>query len=298
MIELRKLGLIEFVAGPVVTGGVLHGSFNRQGLTVDSEQTQSSTEQMKGLCAGKWHIASTAFDNVLAWSGRDGHDIVAIAPASQGVNLPVCVRPEIRSWDDLRGKPLAVDAVDTAYALVLRRILQAHGLELDHGDYRLVPAGAPLHRFESMAKGETFAAILNPPWDQRAVESGMKQFGDHREVLPDYPGSVYAVTRNFAEANRESVKGFLGGLIDATNWLLDPATSDVAVRELSTSGGTAEKLVRAGLARVPRDLNLNMDGMRVVLDLRVRFGMTPGRGSDLATYIDASFAREAMATMR
>ena len=298
MNELRKLGLIEFIASPVVTGGVLHGSFARQGLVIESEQTHSSTEQMKGLCAGTWHMASTAFDNVLAWSGREGHEIVAIAPAAQGVFLPVIVRPEIRSWDDLRGKPLAVDAVDTAYALVLRRILQAHGLEMDNGDYSLVPAGAPPQRYESMAKGETFAAILNPPWDHRAVEDGMALFGDHREVLPDYPGAVYAVTRTFAEANRTWVTGFLKGLIDATGWLLDPATSDLAVRQMSAGEGGGEKPVRARLARVPRELTLNRDGLRVVLDLRVRFGMTPGLGSDLATYVDTSYAEEAMKTMR
>src|SRR3990167_2018961 len=261
MNELRKLGLIEFIASPVVTGGVLHGSFARQGLVIESEQTHSSTEQMKGLCACTWHMASTAFDNVLAWSGREGHEIVAIAPAAQGVALPVIVRPEIRSWDDLRGKPLAVDAVDTAHALVLRR-------------------------------------ILHPPWDHRAVEDGMTLFGDHREVLPDYPGAVYAVTRTFAESNRTWVTGFLKGLIDATGWLLDPATSDLAVRQMSAGEGGGEKPVRERLARVPRELTLNRDGLRVVLDLRVRFGMTPGLGSDLATYVDASYAEEAMKTMR
>src|SRR5947209_2058043 len=102
--------------------------FAVEDLDVELLVTPNSTDQMRGLSKGDWQIVSTAFDNVLGWSGREGAEIVAIAQVSQGIALPVYVRPEIKSWDDLRGKKLAVDAVDTAYALVLRRIILAHGL--------------------------------------------------------------------------------------------------------------------------------------------------------------------------
>ncbi len=71
---------------------------------------------------------------MLAWSGREGAEIIAVAHTDSGIILPLFVRPEIRSWDDLRGRRLAADAVDTAFALVLRRILLEHGLDLDRGD--------------------------------------------------------------------------------------------------------------------------------------------------------------------
>ena len=122
MADLRTVRLISFGASPVVTAGTLHGSFERQGIVIDHTETPNSTVQMRGLSTGEFDIASTAFDNVLAWSGREGAEIVAIAPAGQGIVLPVVVRPEINDWEDLRGKPLAVDAVDTAFALVLRRV--------------------------------------------------------------------------------------------------------------------------------------------------------------------------------
>ena len=72
---------------------------------------------------------------------------------AQGITLPVYVRPEIHSWQDLRGKPLAVDAVDTAYALVLRRILLEHDLVMDRADYSLIAKGTTGHRLESMIAG-------------------------------------------------------------------------------------------------------------------------------------------------
>jgi len=263
-------------------------------LAIDHTETPNSTVQMRGLSTGEFDIASTAFDNVLAWSGREGAEIVAIAPAGQGIVLPVVVRPEINDWEDLRGKPLAVDAVDTAFALVLRRVLQAHGLDLDEGDYEFVPAGATGYRFESMEKGETFAAVLNPPWNQRAIEAGMKAFGDHREVLPNYPGGVYAVSRKFTEENRDVVVGFLKGLIEASNWIADPATADLAAKRLAAESGSPEDEVKSRLGRITPDMTINRGGLEVVLDLRVRFGLTPPMGPDLSAYVDSSYGESAI----
>ena len=187
MTSMTKVGLITFGESAAIALARAAGLMEAEGLDVEVTRTPSSTEQMRGLINGRWQIASTAFDNVLAWSEREGPEVVAIARAGSGVNLPVYVRPEIATWDDLRGKALAVDAVDTAFGLVLRRILQEHDLELDR-DYTFVPAGATGYRLESMEKGETFAGVLNPPWSKRAEEVGMKLMARHDEVVPGYPG--------------------------------------------------------------------------------------------------------------
>src|SRR5262245_41189798 len=182
--------------------GRANGFFAETKIEIDVRVTPNSTEQMRGLGRGSWQIVSTAFDNVLGWSGREGAEFVAIAQISTGGTLPIYVRPEIKSWDDLRGKALAVDAIDTAFALVLRRVLLAHGLEMERGDYSLVAKGTTGFRLDSMIKGATFAGVLNPPWDAQAVAAGMVRFADHREVLPDYPGGVYAMERRWGTANR------------------------------------------------------------------------------------------------
>jgi ABC-type nitrate/sulfonate/bicarbonate transport system substrate-binding protein len=295
MADERTLKLITFGQSAAVTAADIHGLFAAESLKIEHVVTPSSTEQMRGLGEGRYDIASTAFDNVLAWSGREGVEIVAVAPASLGVNLPVVVRPEIKEWEDLRGKPLAVDAVDTAFALVLRRILMAHGLEMDRGDYTLVPAGATGYRFESMEKGETFAAILNPPWNARAVEAGMTAFGNHMDVLPGYPGGVYAVTRKWANENAEALAGFLRSLGGALSWVRDPATAELAARRIGVEEGTSAEEAQSAFTRLPGDLTLPMDGLKIVLDLRVLFGLTPAMGPDIAVYCDSSYAEAALA---
>ena len=159
--ELRKIRLNVFRVDAATVAAKVNGYFAGEGLEVDVTPTPNSTDQMRGLSQGKFDIVSTAFDNVLAWSGKEDAEIVAIAQISDKTVLPVFVRPEIQNWSDLKGKKLAADAVDTAFALVLRRILLANGLDMAKGDYELVALGATGARLESMIKGETYAGILN-----------------------------------------------------------------------------------------------------------------------------------------
>lgn len=272
--------------------GRAKGMFTGQDLEVDVMVTPNSTDQMRGLGKGSWQIVSTAFDNVLGWSGREGAEMIALAQVAQGITLPVYVRPEIKTWEDLRGKPLAVDAVDTAYALVLRRVLLAHGLEMGRGDYTLIAKGTTGHRLDSMMQGETFAGVLNPPWDLKAAAAGMVRFADHREVLPDYPGGVYATGRKWAAENSGLLLRYLRGWNDALRWCHDAKNRDEAIGLLAAAEKIDEKAAANRLRQLPGDGRLNLPGLQSVLDLRVQFGLAPPMGKDLAKYFDESFYRE------
>jgi len=183
--------------------------------------------------------------------------------------------------------------VDTAYALVLRRILLAHDLDLTKRDYEFDPVGATGPRLESMKSGATFAGILNPPWDKTAEDAGMKRFADYREVLPDYPGGVFAVTTGWAEAHRAELVAFLKCLTQATRWGNDPANEAEALKLLADAQGLDRAGAAKELAQLPKKEGLNLKGLQVVLDLRVQFDMTPRKGPDLTSYYDLRYHNEA-----
>jgi ABC-type nitrate/sulfonate/bicarbonate transport system substrate-binding protein len=278
-----------FNVDAALAAGRAKGMFAAADLEIDVLVTPNSTDQMRGLGKGSWQVVSTAFDNVLGWSGREGAEIIAIAQVAQGITLPVYVRPEIKSWEDLRGKPLAVDAVDTAYALVLRRVLLAHGLEMERGDYTLIAKGTTGHRLDSMMQGETFAGVLNPPWDAKAAAAGMVRFADHREVLPDYPGGVYAVGRRWAGDNRALLMRYLRAWNEALGWCHDEKNRDEAIRLLAAAEKIDEEAAANRLRQLPKDGRLNLPGLHTVLNLRVQFGLIPPMGKELAQYYDEKF---------
>ena len=286
---MRKLRLNVFRLDAATVAARALGLFATEGLEVESIVTPNSTEQMRGLSQGRFDIVSTAFDNVLAWSGREGAEIVAIAQIADKTVLPVFVRPEIKTWSDLKGKKLAADAVDTAFALVLRRVLLANGLDMTKGDYELLALGTTGARLESMIKGETFAGVLNSPFDGKALEAGMRHMGDSRTVLPDYPNTIFAVARERAQQNRDTVVGFLRAWLESGAWIKDPVNRDAAIKLLSAELKLNPKQASENIDELSSTGNLNLPGLQVVLDLRNQFGFKLPKGDKLPVYYDEAY---------
>src|SRR5262245_21466553 len=87
--ELKKISLSGLRVGAATAAARARGLFAREGLEVDVSQTLNSTAQMRGLSKGEFQLASTGFDNVLAWSGREGAESIAVAQISDRTVLPV-----------------------------------------------------------------------------------------------------------------------------------------------------------------------------------------------------------------
>ena len=287
--EMRKIRLNVFRIDAATVAARVNGYFAAEGFDVEITQTPNSTDQMRGLSQGKYEIVSTAFDNVLAWSGREGAEIVAIAQISDRTVLPVFVRPEIKDWSDLKGKKLAADAVDTAFALVLRRVLLAHGLDMTKGDYELVALGATGARLESMIKGETYAGILNAPFDGKALAAGMRRIGDSRQVLPDYPNTILATSREWAQKNRDVVRAYLRAWLKGMAWVKDPANRDAAIKLVGAELKLNPKQATESVDELSNTGVLNLPGLQVVLDLRNQFGFKLTKGDKLPVYYDATY---------
>ena len=291
--ELKKIRLNVFridAASSVARG---QGFFAAEGLAIEVTETANSTDQMRGLSQGKYEVITGGFDNVLAWSGREGAELVAVAQASEKTVLGVIARPEIKSWSDLKGKKLAADAVDTAFALVLRRILLAHGLDLNRGDYELVAVGSINARFESMMKSETFAGILNAPTEAKAAKAGMWRIGDSQEVLPDYPSTILAVNRTWGEKNRGTLVRYLRAWLKGLSWARDPANRDGAMKIVAADLNLNPKQAVERIEELSATGDLNIPGLQVVLDLRNQFGFKLLKGEKLPVYYDASFLAQA-----
>jgi ABC-type nitrate/sulfonate/bicarbonate transport system substrate-binding protein len=285
--ELRKIRLNVFRIDAATVAARVNGYFAAEGIEVDITPTPNSTEQMRGVSQGKFEIVSTAADNVLAWSGRAGAEIVTIAQVSDKIVLPVFVRPEIHNWSDLKGKRLAADAVDTAFALVLRRILLDHGLDMTTGDYELVALGATGARLESMIKGETYAGVLNPPFDAKAIEAGMRLIADSKEVLPDYPGNVLAVSREWAQKNSDTLLAYLRAWLKGMSWV--KTNHELALKMIGAELKLKPKQAMENVEELSNTGTLNLRGLQIVLDLRNQFGFKLNKGDKLPVYYDAAY---------
>src|SRR5262249_27749161 len=101
--------------------GIANGIFEKLGLKLDLHLTENSRSQPDGLASGKFGIVHWAVDTALAMIEVGKHDVVIVAGGDSGMN-EFFVQPEIKSFADLRGRTLVVDAPDTAYALQAKKI--------------------------------------------------------------------------------------------------------------------------------------------------------------------------------
>src|SRR5262252_7285514 len=105
--------------------GIAKGIFARRGFKIDLTLTENSRSQREGLATGKSDIVHSAVDNAMIEGAKQ--DIVIVSGGDSGMN-EFFVQPDIRSFADLRGRTIIVDAPDTAYALQAKKILAQHGL--------------------------------------------------------------------------------------------------------------------------------------------------------------------------
>lgn len=103
--------------------GVQKGIFARHGLDVRVAFTENSEKQRAGLAAGTFDIAHSAVDNAVAMVEDAKQDVVIVTGGDNGMN-EFYTQPHIRKLADLRGQTLVVDAPNTAYALLAKKILQ------------------------------------------------------------------------------------------------------------------------------------------------------------------------------
>src|SRR5882762_9836638 len=119
------------------------GLFAKNGIEVRVTPTVSSVFQLTNLIDGKFDIAMTAIDNLIAYregQGEEpvlGRDLQAVMGGDTGFLRLVTV-PEVNSYSQLRGKTLSVDARTTGYAFVLVEMLERAGLK--EGDYQHLDA--------------------------------------------------------------------------------------------------------------------------------------------------------------
>lgn len=151
------------------------GFYAKRGLNVDVKFTPNSDELRDGLAAGRYQIAHSAVDNAFALKDKASVDIAVVLGGDNSFNHLI-VQPEIKSLTDIKGKTIAVDAVNTAYAFQLYEILRQKGL--NKGDYEVKSVGGTNARLEAMTKDKTMvAAMMNSAVFNSRHEGGPQGYG-------------------------------------------------------------------------------------------------------------------------
>jgi len=280
------------------------GLFRKEGIEVKLDRTAGSVAQMQNLMAGKYQIASTAIDNIVAYAEGQGDvkidnfDVVAVAGVHSGLNS-VVARPEIKTYADIKGKPVAVDALGTGYAFVLFKILEKNGLAFQK-DYSVVAVGGGPERLAALKENKAVAAVMSAPNDIEAKNMGYTILADAAKELGGYQGSAYAVRRSWAKDHEKETVAWLKALVAAHDWVFSNKAGALAVLKKNIKDLKDEdaEIVYTGLTAGSGSLNkkaeINVAGMKTVLALRGEYAEPKKNLTDPNKYMDLSFHKKAM----
>ena len=270
--------------------GIEQGFYKDVDLTVEIEPTTSSIAQMTGVVDGRFDIAATAIDNVIAYnSGQGAADTerasdLKVFLGSASYRLPLVVAPEVASFSDLKGKTIAVDALGTGFAFLLREMLEVNGLA--HDQYEFKSFGAPKERWQAIKNKDAVGALLNAHFESIALNTNCRTLQSSPDPWDNYEGNTFCAGAKFLETG--PVDAFIQATLRAVAYTKDPTNTqtvaDAMVRHIGNLD-VEKALKEAQALQGPQsiladDLPVSRSGIAEVLRLREKYtdttlGLTP-----------------------
>lgn len=281
-----------------------NGLFAKEGLDVSIAATRSSQAQFKDMMSNKYQIASTALDNVIAYTEGQGpvkydnFDMFVFLGVHSGLNSLVSTA-EVKSIADFKGKTLGVDALSTGYAFVLFEVLeQKAGLKLNQ-DYKVVAVGGGTAREKAMIDGKIAGAVLSAPSDLRVKAAGGNILADAAAQLGGYQGSAYATRRAWAKDHEKELLGFIRAIVATHDVIFTDKAAAIAglkKRINNLSDKNAEIIyssLTTGAGGLNRKASINEAGAANVLKLRSKYAEPKKTLTDASKYYDLSLYKKA-----
>ena len=282
------------------------GFFEANGVTVQLSYTPNSVFLITSLLDGKFDIGLAGIDNIVAYQEGQGEAKIADNPdlfaflGNDSGFASIVAAPNVKSFADLKGKTVSVDAMTTGYAFMVRELLARNGLT--EADVTYVRAGGTSNRYRDLVAGKQDATLLRTPFELLVRERGFNQLATG-ESLGAYEGTVGAARRSWAKANEPALLGFMRGYRAGVDWIYDRANREIVeamlvanVRDMTPAlAKKSYDLLLADKGGVTRDVALDIEGIRTVLQLRSKYGAPQKTLTDPMKYVDLSYYDKAYA---
>ena len=262
------------------------GFLEREGIDFKVVGLRGTSFQVEELDKGNVEVVNTAMPYLIQ-AVLKGSNSLGIVGGSANQVYSLIAKPEIKSFDDLKGKMVGMSlAVDTI-SIASRMLLEKHGLEA--GAYRTRElVGTPV-RADCLSRGECDAVPLGQPDDILFMQKGYNKLGDSLEVIPVLQFSVIAARRDWAQANRDTVMRLTRAVGGAYKFMRDKANRDEVAALAAETTGAPVDVMRAVLAFyyepdrgvMPKQGEIDTAGVAKVIELL-------GRTSELKAPLPAA----------
>ena len=273
------------------------GYFEREGLDVPIVTMRGSPLTIQALTADSIYVASATVDTLINAHER-GADITMIGGLINGLGLSMIGAKPYKTYGDLRGTTIGSQTLTSGTGFALRLVMKVHGLEYPR-DYKLLNIGSAPDRFRALASGQISSAPVGVPLDLVAKQQGFNIIGYFADDQPNFQFNVYIVKRSWAEKNRTLVVRFMRAMVATMRWMADnrEAACVYLSKEMSISMEDCRYAYDYNWKnRIwDRNADLNVEGVRTIINLTADQGVLKDPLPQPAKYIDPSYLRQALA---
>ena len=247
------------------------GVFEANGLNVEFVACESGPANAAALIAGEVQFVGNTPDNMLGIRNAD-FDVVMFGQVidkhffdiivSNGFGEIDC---EQGDWEctmaALDGTNVGVVARGAAAEQIARQLYDSAGLDPENATY--IATGLAGTTLAALASGEVDWAITFEPGLSQGVVDGIGYLpfalrsGDGPAEL-NWPSLVLTTSREFAEANPNTVANYRKSIREATDWIRNPANRADVLTELTALTGVEGELAEAILDNNVGSFSLNM----------------------------------------
>jgi NitT/TauT family transport system substrate-binding protein len=268
------------------------GLFRKYNLDTRLIYIPGAAQVIQTMLAGDVQIAAAAPSGVVDVV-LGGGDLVTVAGMVNIAAFYLAVRPEIKTIEDLRARPVGVTRFGASTDFTMRYVLRKAGLEPDK-DVQVLQIGGQPELAAALLNRRIFAATAVPPALVRMIRGGAKTLIAPKSIGLRFPHVGIVVRKSFLAARRDVVKNFLQAYCEAVALLnQDKARSKKALAQYIKSDD-AEVLEATwqyaidSLERIPYP---DPEGFKVVLEERARVRPDAAKAKP-EQFVDDSLIRE------
>jgi NitT/TauT family transport system substrate-binding protein len=199
-------------AGIVTWLAVDKGLFAKNDLDVELIYVAGS-QAMQSLLSGTTPIGIQGIEPVFRVNSH-GSDTVMLLGIVTKPPFSIMVRPEIKDYRELKGKPMGITRYGSATDLLLRLTLDKWGLKPET-DVPVLQMGGVPPILAGMESRKIVGGPLSLPTLARAKKEGYRELADVADLVPEYQVAGVVTRRAFIKQNPDVVRGFVKAIAQA-----------------------------------------------------------------------------------
>ena len=189
------------------------GLFAKYDLEVELIYVAGS-QAMQSLLSGTTQIGIQGIEPVFRVNLHGGDTVMVLGLVTKPP-FSIIVRPEIKDFRELRGKPMGITRYGSSTDLLLRLTLDKWGLKPET-DVPILQMGGVPPILAGMQSKKIFGGPLSLPTLARAKQEGYRELADVADLVPDYQVAGVVTRRGFLRQNTAAVRGFIKAVAEAT----------------------------------------------------------------------------------